>query len=181
MIVGARVAPVFKIDTAKAHASISPRSEKNAIVMAGAVCFASWWVNLRFVLLGTRQTEGKEGCKIRRFFLFGHGSTNYRYNIPSLSLLTLPSLYTRPFLVFPSLRAFLTTLSSASLQFPPLSFLSIFTLLMLLVFPPVQGSHLRSSPPSTSFQLLSRRVSEEMLLEGIRRGAHGSSPVVALH
>lgn len=97
-----------------------------------------------------------------------------------LSLLTLPSLNTRPFLVFPSLRAFLTTLSSASLQFPPLSFLSIFTLLMLLVFPPVQGSHLRSSP-STSFQLLSRRVSEEMLLEGIRRGAHGSSPVVALH
>lgn len=85
---------------------------------------------------------------------------------------------------FPRFTSFSTlSVSSSSLYppIPPLSFLSIFTLLMLLVFPPVQGRHLRSSPPSTSFQLLSRRVSEEMLLEGIRRGAHGSSPVVALH
>lgn len=43
------------------------------------------WVNLRFVLLETRQTVGKEGWKIRRFFLFGHGSTNYRYNTLSFS------------------------------------------------------------------------------------------------
>lgn len=130
----------------------------------------------------TRQTAGKEGWKIRRFFLFGHGSTNCRYNTLSLFPLTLPFLARGT--LGPSL---FSSVYDPLLQFPLSTYPSaLFSFNLHAANAPRISSrprHLRSSPPppSTSFQLLSRRVSEEMLLEGIRRGAHGSSPVVALH
>lgn len=164
MIVGARVAPVFKIDTAKAHASISPRSEKNAIVMAGAVCFASWWVNLRFVLLGTRQTERKEGCKIRRFFLFGHGSTNYRYNIPSLS--SHPPFPEHSAL--PRFPQFTSFPYDPLLRFPPVPS-ALFSFNLHAANAPRISSRPRIPPPVLAFNLVSTPLSSGFGGDAFRR------------
>lgn len=141
------------------------------------------WINLRFVLLEANETNGGErrvedSSILPLWTRFDKLPVQY-----SLSLSSHPPLscarYARSFLVFLSLRSLL--------QFPLSTYPSaLFSFNLHAANAPRISSrprHLRSSPPppSTSFQLLSRRVSEKMLLEGIRRGAHGSSPVVALH
>lgn len=142
------------------------------------------WINLRFVLLEANETNGGErrvedSSILPLWTRFDKLPVQY-----SLSLFPL----TLPFLARGTLGPSLfSSVYDPLLQFPLSTYPSaLFSFNLHAANAPRISSrprHLRSSPPppSTSFQLLSRRVSEEMLLEGIRRGAHGSSPVVALH